>query len=102
MEIVEIIRSSDFVIFLLVGVIMSALAGQIMKGGSLAQSIVVGTLGSVISGFIFDWLDFMDVGDYADPIIAGAFGAVILLAIAWAIQGKKKLPEEKPTEANPQ
>lgn len=98
----EIIRSSDFVIFLVVGVILGALAGQIMKGGNLVQSIVVGIVGSVISGFIFDWLDFMDVGDIADPILAGGFGAVILLAIAWAIRGKEKPSEEKPTEENPQ
>ena len=62
----------------------------------------VGIVGSLISGFVFDWLNFMDVGDYADPVIAGAFGAVILLAIAWAIRGKEKPLVDKPPEANPQ
>ena len=96
MEVMEIIRSSDLVIFLVVGVILGALAGQIMKGGSLVQSVLIATVGSLISGFIFDWLDFMDVGDIADPILAGGFGAVILLAVAWALRGKEKPPEVNP------
>ena len=101
MEFTEILGSIDFVIFLVVGVILGAIAGQVMKGGSLVQSVIVGTVGSVISGFVFDWLNFMDIGDYADPIIAGTFGAVILLAIAWAIRGKEKPAVDKPQEEKP-
>lgn len=107
MEFLEILGSIDFVIFLVVGAILGVLAGQIMKSGNMIQSIIVGIVGSVISGFVFDWLDFMDIGDYADPIIAGVSGAVILLAISWAIRGKEKPlvdkpQEEKPSEENPQ
>lgn len=88
MEIMETLTSVDFVIFLLVGVIAGFVASQVMKGSRLTGNILMGVVGSVISGFIFDWLDFMDVGDIADPAIAGVFGAVIFLAIAWAIRGQ--------------
>ena len=97
MEIGEIIGSLDFALFLIVGIVVGGLYGHFIKGANFIQSIVIGVIGSVISGFVFDWLNFMDVGDYADPIIAGTFGAVILLAIAWALRGK-----EKPSEGEPQ
>lgn len=96
MEIVEIIKSLDIIILLIVGSIVGFFVGQIMKGGSLIGNIVLGMAGSLVSGFVFDWLNFMDVGDIADPVIAGVFGAVILLAIAWAVRGKKKPPEGEP------
>lgn len=84
MEIMEIITSIDFVIFLIVGAVAGLLYGQFMKskGFGLIGNISIGIVGSVISGFIFDWLNFMNVGDIADPIIAGAVGAAILLTIA--------------------
>ncbi len=82
MEISEIIKSVDFFIFLIVGAIAGWLAGQIMKGGlSLIWNITIGVAGSVISGFVFDWLNVINVGDVADPVIAGLIGATILLTI---------------------
>lgn len=89
----EIIMSMDFVIFLIVGTVSGWLVGLVMKGSGLIQNIAVGIVGSVISGFVFDRLDFMDLGDIADPVIAGVFGAVILLSIAWAIRGNAKPPK---------
>jgi len=82
MEIGEIIRSLDFALFLIVGIVVGGLYGQFIKGANFIQSIVIGVIGSVISGFIFDWLDFMDFGDYLDPIIAGIVGTLLLLALA--------------------
>lgn len=84
MEIMEIITSIDFVIFLIVGAVVGLLYGQFMKskGIGLIGNITICIVGSVISGFIFDWLNFMNVGDVADPVIAGVVGAVILLTIA--------------------
>lgn len=80
----EMIVSIDFAIWFLVGVGAGFLAGQFIKGGGYGMmgNIAVGITGSVISGFAFDWLNFMDIGDLADPLIAGLVGATILLTIA--------------------
>lgn len=86
MEIMAIITSMDFIIWLIVGAIAGFLAGQIMKGSGLIGTIVIGIMGSLIGGITFDLLDFMDVGDVADPIIAGVVGAVIILAIVGLIR----------------
>jgi uncharacterized membrane protein YeaQ/YmgE (transglycosylase-associated protein family) len=78
----------DFIICLIVGAVVGLLAGQVIKGKGLGLigNIVVGIVGGVAGGWAFDVLDFMDIGDVLDPIIAGVVGAVILLAIASAIR----------------
>lgn len=83
MEFTEILMSIDFVIFLVVGALCGWLATKIVKG-SLVGNLVIGVVGAVIAGFAFDFLNFMDVGDIADPVIAATVGAVNLLAIAAA------------------
>lgn len=88
MEITEIVMSLDFIIFLVVGGVTGWLASLVQKDSGLGENIVIGVVGSVISGFVFDWLDFMNVGDVADPVIAAVVGAVILLLFASAIRRK--------------
>ena len=84
MEIMEIVNSLDFVIFLVVGVVIGWLAGQAVKDRSygIGGNIVIAVTGSLVSGFIFDWLDFMNIGDIADPAIAASVGAVVFLTLA--------------------
>ncbi len=84
----DFLLSIDSVICLITGAILGGLAAQLMKGRGfgLIGDIVVGAVGGVIGGLVFDWLDVLHVGDIADPIIAGAVGAIILLAIAGAIR----------------
>lgn len=91
MEFNEIIGSIDFTIFLIVGVVMGGIYGQLVKGENFIVSVIIGVVGSVISGFIFDAINILDIGDYADPIIAGTLGAVILLTLNHLIfhPGKK-------------
>lgn len=88
MEFIEIVKSIDFVIFLIVGVVAGLFSRQVIKTGGfgLTGNITIGIVGSVISGFVFDWLNFLNVGDIADPVIAGVVGAVILLIIASALR----------------
>lgn len=96
MEVMEIIKSVDFIIFLIAGAVAGWLSGQIVKGGGfgLIGNVTIGIVGSVISGFVFDWLNFMNVGDVADPVIAGVLGATTLLTIANALRPKETTNHE--------
>lgn len=81
----EFLMSIDALLSLIVGAIIGGLAGQVMKGLGLAGNIAVGLIGGIIGGWLFDMLNLIDVGDYADPIIAGAVGSIILLAVVGVI-----------------
>lgn len=75
--------SPDGIICLIVGAIIGAIATQVWrKGLGMLGNIVLGAVGGVLSGYLFDLVNIMDVGDYADPIIAAVIGAVIVLAVA--------------------
>ena len=78
----------DVIICLVVGAFAGWMAGPFMKRGGygLIGNIVIGVVGSVLSGLLFDWINVIDVGDLLDPLIAGALGAAILLAVAGAIR----------------
>lgn len=96
----ELIMSIDFVIWLLVGAVLGVVSGQFMKGGGygIVGNVAIGVIGSVISGFAFDIVDFMDFGDLADPIIAGVVGATILLAAAALLRRQESNSSATSTE----
>ena len=79
----EFIASIDSVICLLVGAVIGGRAGLIMKGFGMLGNIGVGAAGGLIGGLVFDQINVLDVGDIEDPLIAGAVGAVIAMAIAF-------------------
>ena len=79
----EFIASIDSVICLLIGAVIGGLAGLIMKGFGMLGNIGVGAAGGLIGGLVFDQINVLDVGDIEDPLIAGAVGAVIAMAIAF-------------------
>ncbi|MES3040818.1 MAG: GlsB/YeaQ/YmgE family stress response membrane protein [Pseudomonadota bacterium] len=64
--------------FLLIGAIAGWLAGLIMKGGGkgLIGNMVVGVLGSVIGGFLFQ-----SVGIAAGGLVTALIGAIVLLFV---------------------
>jgi uncharacterized membrane protein YeaQ/YmgE (transglycosylase-associated protein family) len=84
----DFFSSIDVIVSLAVGAIIGALAGQVMRGGGLGLigNLVIGIVGAVLSGYLFDWANVIDLGDLLDPIFAGAVGAVVLLAIAGLIR----------------
>ena len=75
------------VVMLLVGLVAGWLASLVMKTGglNLIGYLVVGVIGAIIGGFVFDLLDIGFHG-IVGRIVAAFVGAVILLAGAKAIR----------------
>ena len=78
----EFIASIDSVICIIAGAIIGGLAGQVMQGFGTYGNIGVGVAGGLIGGLVFDKINVIDVGDLADPAIAGVVGSVIAMALA--------------------
>jgi len=57
-----------------------------MWGISLLLNLLLGAVGGVVGGSVFNAVDVLNVGDYADPVIAGVIGAVIVLGIVGLIK----------------
>ncbi len=70
----------QFVWFILIGLIAGWLAGQIMKGGGygVVGDIVVGVLGAVIGGWLFNALG-VAWGGLLGALIVATVGAVVLI-----------------------
>lgn len=84
----------DVFICLAIGALAGWLAGQFMRGGGygLVANILIGMVGGVLGGFIFDWINILDIGDLLDPLIAGALGAAVLLALAGFVRPAAPTP----------
>jgi len=67
-------------VFLLIGALAGWLAGKLMKGGGfgLPVNIVVGVIGAVIGGVLFDFLGISANG-LLGSIITATVGAMVLL-----------------------
>lgn len=84
----------DVFVCLAIGALAGGLAGQFLRGGGygLVANILIGMAGGILGGFIFDWINIIDVGDLLDPLIAGALGAIVLLALAGFIRPAAPTP----------
>lgn len=91
----EYLMSIDSIICLLSGGIVGLLLGLLIedRGFGLIGNTIIGMIGGVLSGGIFNGLDFLNVGDYADPIIAGVVGGLILVGIA-TLRKANEVPQE--------
>ena len=78
----EFLMNTDSLITLITGAIVGGLAGRFMGGLGLIANIVIGLIGGLLGGYVFDVINILNVGDLADPIIAGLVGSLVLLAIA--------------------
>lgn len=76
--------------FILVGAIAGWLGGQIMRGSGfgLIGNIVVGVIGAIIGGLVFDFLDISTGGGMLGSIITALVGSVILLWVASLLNKK--------------
>ena len=84
----EFLMSIDSILAMVSGAVIGLLIAQLMKEWSfgLPLSLLLGLVGGLFGGATFNMLDVMDIGDYADPIIAGAIGAAVVLVVAGAIR----------------
>jgi uncharacterized membrane protein YeaQ/YmgE (transglycosylase-associated protein family) len=84
----EFLMSIDSILAMVSGAIIGLLVAQWMKEWSfgLIISLLLGLVGGLFGGAAFNMLDVMDIGDYADPIIAGVIGGAVVLVVAGAIR----------------
>ena len=68
-------------IALVIGAIAGWLAGTLFKGGGfgLAGNIVVGLLGALLGGWLFELLNISVGGEWLGPIVTSTAGAIVLL-----------------------
>lgn len=73
--------------FLLIGLAAGWLAGTIMKGSGfgLIGNLVVGVIGALLGGFIFDVLNIQSYG-LIGSLVMSVVGAVALLALIRVIK----------------
>lgn len=85
----DFFNSPDGIICLIVGALIGGGATQLLKGWHLGliPTVIVGGLAGVLGGYVFDVINVIDVGDYADPIIAAAIGAVVVLGFLRLLRG---------------
>ncbi|KAA0226727.1 GlsB/YeaQ/YmgE family stress response membrane protein [bacterium] len=78
---------SSLLWFLLIGLAAGWLAGTIMKGSGfgLIGNLVVGVIGALLGGFIFDVLSIQSYG-LIGSLVMSVVGAVALLALIRVIK----------------
>ena len=71
------------ILFILIGLTAGWLAGQIMKGGGfgVVGDIIVGMIGALIGGFLFQRSGVYAGGGLLGSLIVATIGAIILLFV---------------------
>lgn len=80
----------EFLWFILIGLAAGWLAGQIMKGSGFGVigDIVVGVIGALLGGFLFNALGLF-AGGLIGSLIVATVGAIVLLYILRLIKKGK-------------
>ncbi|MEI6505469.1 MAG: GlsB/YeaQ/YmgE family stress response membrane protein [Planctomycetota bacterium] len=71
----------DIVWFLLIGLAAGWLASQIMKGGGsgLVTDLIMGVIGSILGGFLFNSIGLAATG-LIGSLVTATVGAIVLIA----------------------
>ena len=71
----------EFLWFILIGLAAGWLAGQLMKGGGfgIVGDIVVGVIGALLGGFLFNTFGVSAGGGLIGSLIVATIGACVLL-----------------------
>jgi uncharacterized membrane protein YeaQ/YmgE (transglycosylase-associated protein family) len=84
----------SIIAWIVLGLVAGWLAGQFMRGSGygIIGDIILGIIGAVVGGFIAGALLGVDVTGFNIPSIIIAFvGAVIVIAIARLVTGRRAL-----------
>lgn len=80
----------DLIAWLIIGLVAGLLANLIVRGestGGCIGSIVIGLLGAIVGGFIFDALGLRREFTWLGSILVATVGAVIILWVLRVVQG---------------
>ena len=80
----------DVILMIIFGLVVGAIAKLIMPGrdpGGILVTILLGVAGSLLGGWLFNAMGFGDGARYAG-LIGSIIGAIILLFILRAVQGR--------------
>lgn len=75
-------QAENLLSFLIIGAIAGWIAGKLMQGGGfgILGNIVVGVLGALIGGFVFDTVG-VSSGGLVGSLVTAVVGAAILLFV---------------------
>lgn len=76
---------------IIIGAIAGWLAGKVMKGGGFGflKNMILGIIGGLVGSWVFDTVGITIADGILGDVIEGFIGAVIILAIAGAINKNK-------------
>ena len=78
----------SFIYFLIIGAIAGWLAGKIMKGGGfgLGMNILLGIIGSVVGGWVFNFFGLSSDGGTLGSLVTALVGAILILYVGRLIK----------------
>ena len=87
-------NGTDFLWFILIGLIAGWLAGVLVKGGGygVIGDIVVGVLGALVGGWLFRQLGLSTGGGLGWAILVSTVGAVVLIVLVRLIRRAGSAP----------
>ncbi|HEX5012084.1 MAG TPA: GlsB/YeaQ/YmgE family stress response membrane protein [Planctomycetota bacterium] len=87
-------NGTDFLWFILIGLIAGWLAGVLVKGGGygVIGDIVVGVLGALFGGWLFRQLGVSTGGGLGWAILVSTVGAVVLIVLVRLIRRAGSAP----------
>jgi uncharacterized membrane protein YeaQ/YmgE (transglycosylase-associated protein family) len=81
----------QLIVTLLIGAIAGWLAGKLTKGGGfgIIKNIILGIIGAVVGGWLFDLIGISIGGEWIGPIVTATVGAIVLIVVIGMFKGKR-------------
>jgi uncharacterized membrane protein YeaQ/YmgE (transglycosylase-associated protein family) len=81
--------------YIIIGALSGYLAGKVMKGKGFGftLNLLLGIVGSLVGGFLFQMLRMVLPGGFIGSLISAFVGAVLVLIIGNILHGRKRNDE---------